>query len=83
MGDKATGSRRRFFFSRSPRGTSGEGRAEGKALKTLVENELVFPGHPSPSLSRNTASRAATSRGAPDWRKRSVRFSLSSGRGLG
>src|SRR6266567_383008 len=65
------------------RNERGEGRGEGKALKTLLENDPVFPRHRPPSPSGNTASRAATSRGAPDWRKRSVRFSLSSGRGLG
>jgi hypothetical protein len=30
------------------RNERGEGRGEGKALKTLSENDLVFPGHPSP-----------------------------------
>ena len=40
-------------------------------------------GSPSPSGRGNTVPRAATSRGAPDWRKRGGRFSLSSGRGLG
>ena len=65
------------------RNERGEGRGEGKTLKTLPENDPVFARHPSTSLSGNTASRAATSRGAPDWRKRSARFSLSSGRGLG
>src|SRR6266446_6141593 len=36
------------------RNERGEGRGEGKALKTLPENDPVFPRHPSRSLSSNT-----------------------------
>src|SRR5260370_36744860 len=43
----------------------------------------LVPPHPGPPSGRgNNASRAAGSRGALDRRKRSVRFSLSSGKGL-
>src|SRR6266702_6353011 len=63
IGDKGTGSRRRFVFSLSPRGTSGEGRGEGKALKTLLENDLVFrPPLPDPPLREHRLRRGDESR---------------------
>src|SRR6266849_2434316 len=47
-------------------------------------DERLVPPHPGPPAGRgNTASRAATSRGALDWRKCGGRFSLSPREGQG
>jgi hypothetical protein len=77
---KGTGNRRRFVFSLSPRGTIGEGRGEGKALKKLPENDLVFPWHPSPLPSPLRREREFVSQCKPSCDLMSRAFQGESGR---